>query len=173
MINLKQEWTNLKSEKNQLIMPFIVGLIILFCILFGSENSRGAEEVTFEPKLPEQELVIPWKVKRAEFKGSLEQNEKVNYLYSISNSKDFVLTVLAENGTLDHMRRSIKIGKNGYYDKGLCQVNQQWHSAFINSPDFKDWRKQARYCLEVFKKRPTAFYGYYVRGKMNRVITFN
>jgi len=172
MNNLSNELKLLKKDWKSLIMPIVVAIVILWMVIFGSGVSAN-QVVTFEPKLPEQELVIPWKVKRAEFKGSLEQNEKVNYLYSISNSKDFVLTVLAENGTLDHMRRSIKIGKNGYYDKGLCQVNQQWHSAFINSPDFKDWRKQARYCLEVFKKRPTAFYGYYVRGKMNRVITFN
>ena len=172
MTNLSNELKLLKKDWKSLIMPVGVFLVILWMLVTQSDVSAN-QDLTFEPKLPEQELVIPWKVKRAEFKGSLEQNEKVNYLYSISNSKDFVLTVLAENGTLDHMRRSIKIGKNGHYDFGTCQLNSQWHSAFINSPDFKDWRKQARYCLEVFKKRPTAFNGYYVRGKMNRVVTFN
>ena len=97
----------------------------------------------------------------------------MQYAYTISNSKDFLYTLYAENGTIDPQRRSMIIGKNGYYDYGLCQLNYQWHSAFIDSPDFDDWKKQVDYCWRVYQQRPTAFYGYYKRYNQSRHFVFN
>ena len=94
-----------------------------------------------------------------------DQEPIVQYLWQISHDKDFLYTVRAENGILDPFRQSILIGKNGYRDQGLCQLNRQYHSDFIDSKDFQDWKKQADYCWQVYQERPTAFYGYYQRHK--------
>lgn len=99
--------------------------------------------------------------------ASPEQQEKVDYAYLISNgNKDFILTLEAENGLWTTNRSSIAVGSNGYRDVGLCQLNRQWHVAFIDSPEFSDFRKQLSYCYEVFRKGMesgrirTTFYGY-------------
>jgi len=112
-----------------------------------------------------------WKVEL--INHSEKQNEIINYAYDISNSKDFIYTLKAENGTLDPKRKSNVRGANGYWDWGLCQLNYQWHSQFIDSPEFNDWRKQIDYCWEVFKKRPSAFYGYFNRYKVKHFFKFN
>lgn len=105
--------------------------------------------------------------------ASPEQQEKVDYAFLISNhDKDFVLTLEAENGLWATTRRSIAIGANGYRDVGLCQLNRQWHHRFIDSPEFRDFRKQLHYCLEVYQKAidsgriRTTFYGYNNRHKV-------
>ena len=99
--------------------------------------------------------------------ASPEQQEKIDYAFLISNNdKDFVYTLEAENGLWSTERSSIIVGANGYRDVGLCQLSRQWHSDFINSPEFKDYKKQLEYCWGVYQdgvKRgriKTTFYGY-------------
>ena len=113
-----------------------------------------------------------WSIFPAISGHSLQQIQKLRYAWDISKDKDFVLTFKSENGTIDPNRRSDIIGSNGYYDYGLCQLNYQWHSEFINSPDFKDWKKQMDYCYKIYLQRKGAFYGYYNRHKVEHFFTF-
>lgn len=99
--------------------------------------------------------------------ASPEQQKKIDYAYLISNyNNDFIYTLEAENGNWDTNRSSIIVGANGYRDVGLCQLNRQWHSSFIDSPAFKDYKNQLHYCWDVFTKAMdsgrirTTFYGY-------------
>lgn len=102
-----------------------------------------------------------------------DQEPIAEYAYRVSGGdKDFLYTLRAENGTFDPDRRSDIIGANGYYDMGLCQLNYQWHSDFIDSPDFQDWKKQVEYCWQVFSKRPGAFYGYFKRHAQAKYFAF-
>jgi len=157
---ISNEKNALKREWKSAIMPIVVFAIILSLAFIGSEDSLAQSRITFNVPETPIEYKIPWRTERLEFRGSAFQNEVINYLFAISGDKNFVYTVIAENGTLDPTRRSNVIGVNGYWDHGLCQLNMQWHRPFITSQAFKDWRKQAHYCLGVYRKRPTAFYGY-------------
>lgn len=83
-----------------------------------------------------------------------------------------MFTLEAENGRWDI--NAINRNRNGSFDKGLCQLNSQYHSPFINSKEFKDWRKQIDYCWGVWQdaikkgRIRTTFYGYnhrYTRSK--------
>lgn len=93
-----------------------------------------------------------------------DQNQYVKLASIISNNDlDFILTLEAENG-LWKLDRISKANSNGTKDYGLCQLNSAYHWNFIQSDDFKDAEKQLKYCYEVFKKRPGAFYGYFRRN---------
>ena len=53
--------------------------------------------------------------------------------------------MVAENGQVTHDRRSDKIGKNGYYDYGYCQINEGAHYEIVNDERFlsdKEWQIQ-------------------------------
>ena len=108
-----------------------------------------------------------------------EVNTILSYAYNISGEKDFVKTLVAENGTVDPQPKSDIIGANGFSDYGLCQLNRQWHYKFINSEDFKDPFKQIDYCYGVYQdgmKRGiirTTFYGYNNIHKVEHLLTFN
>ena len=150
----------IKKESSNLSFLVVVLLGLAWMLIYGmADKTLAFQSVTFEPSLPANEYLIPWKVDRLTFKGSAYQNEVVNYANAIGG-KDFTLTIVTENGTLDPMRRSNVIGSNGHWDFGICQLNTQWHEKFVRSDDFKDWRKQAHYCLGVYKRRQTAFYAY-------------
>lgn len=134
-------------------------------------TDENGEILTFNLLPPE--TVLKWQIHKVTMPDhSAFQNEIMRYAYRLSNNKDFLYTLRAENGTIDPNRRSNIIGANGYYDYGLCQLNYQWHSNFIDSDEFNDWRKQIEYCYEVFKKRPGAFYGYYKRHSQNKHFKF-
>lgn len=95
-----------------------------------------------------------------------DQNEIIKYASEISgNNLDFIATLEAENGLWEVNRISGK-NKNGSHDYGLCQLNDFYHKSFISSPEFKDYKKQIKYCYGVYIARPTAFYGYYKKNKM-------
>lgn len=103
----------------------------------------------------------------------------MSYAYDLSNDKDFVKTLVAENGTVDPQRKSMIVGSNGYSDFGICQLNRQWHNKFIDSQEFKDPFKQVEYCWGVYQdgvKRgiiTTTFYGYNKRHTVEHLLTFN
>jgi hypothetical protein len=95
-----------------------------------------------------------------------DQNQIIKYAsIATANNLDFISTLEAENG-LFSIDRVSKPNRNGTKDYGLCQLNSRYHSNFIKSADFKDYKKQIDYCWKVYQKRPTAFYGYYKREKV-------
>jgi len=51
------------------------------------------------------------------------------------------------------------IGKNGYYDYGLCQVNKGYFPHIVNDERFfSNWKWQLDECLKLYKGG-TKFYG--------------
>jgi hypothetical protein len=54
--------------------------------------------------------------------------------------------------------KSHQIGANGYSDYGECQLNRMYHKPFIDSVNFKDWRKRLDYCYKTYKGG-AKFYG--------------
>ena len=76
-----------------------------------------------------------------------------NYAYQISSGDlKFVALLDAENGQRNMYRKSDKVGDNGYYDYGLCQINQWWHPEIVNTKQFWADRKfQIDKCLELYK----------------------
>lgn len=84
----------------------------------------------------------------------------MQYAWEISKDKNFVYLLEAENGKAwDHQRRSILIGKNGYYDYGMCQINKGYHKKIVNDDRFfTDWKWQMNQCLRLYKGG-TTFYG--------------
>ena len=141
-----------------------------FLIIENVEASDNMFTFNLEPPV----TPIEWRIRTVELPNhSAFQNEIMEYAYKISNNKDFLYTLKMENGTIDPNRKSDIIGKNGHWDYGLCQLNYQWHSEFINSDTFDDWSKQIDYCYNVFKQRPTAFYGYYRRHLARKHFKFN
>jgi len=80
--------------------------------------------------------------------GTQEQQEIIDYAWSLSNDQDWILTLETENGhwTVD------RIGglNNGYI--GLCQLSRYYHKAFIESPEFLDYKHQLLYCVEVYAR---------------------
>ena len=101
-----------------------------------------------------------------------ERQDWINYAYKIW-WKDFVLTILAENGTMWIDRKSGMVWANGYSDYWLCQINVWYHKDILsdwkNWKRFKDWfynpYKQLDYCNKLFITG-TRFYWYDVRHKV-------
>lgn len=96
------------------------------------------------------------------------QHEKINHILEVSNNdKDFLFTLEAENGQFDPF--AVNWNTNGSFDKGLCQLNSNYHLDYINGTDFPDWRKQVYYCYDIYldakqkNRLSTTFYGYNVR----------
>jgi len=98
--------------------------------------------------------------------ASPEQQKIINYAYEQTKNLDFIYTLEAENGLWEPTRNSMRLGANGYRDMGLCQLNRQYHSPFIDSKEFRDYKAQIHYCYEVYQKAEakgrlnTTFYGY-------------
>lgn len=100
------------------------------------------------------------------YKVGEDQNSIIRLASNIShNDLDFISTLEAENGLWKIDRKS-RPNSDGTRDYGLCQLNSAYHKSFIQSRDFKQTPLQIKYCLAIFKQRPTAFYGYYHRNEM-------
>jgi hypothetical protein len=172
MNNVKKDW----------LLTGAVWLIILIALLCMDIGDLTAKEFT-PTAFPYLQSVIgqyedkPWNINPAPVHiGSKAQQEIVDYAWSASGGDlDFILTLKAENGTFDPNRQSGCKDEKGAREPsfGLCQLHKKWHSAFINSPSFKDWHKQVNYCLKVFERRPGAFYGYYNRLKVKKYFIIN
>ena len=92
-----------------------------------------------------------------------DQNKVVRLASKISNNDiDFITTIEAENG-LWTLNRVSRRNSDGSYDKGLCQLNSRYHATFIKSKDFDSAEAQIKYCWNVYKNRPSSFYGWYKR----------
>lgn len=136
---------------------------------------KGDKASTLSPALlPESKPEVKQLYQKKDVSEDQQQYVRLASLIS-NNDLDFLLTLNAENGLFTPDRLHPK-NKNGSRDYGFCGLNSTYHWKFINSPDFKDPEKQLRYCYEVFKARPTAFYGYKVRNKHKskfQLITLN
>jgi len=114
-----------------------------------------------------------WYGECSKAKTGEDYQEKLDYMVEYTKGDmEFIYTVHAENGGLQTFARNYN--SNGSYDVGLCQLNSTYHSAFINSDEFKDWKNQVAYCYDVWndawsKNRIwTTFYAYkhrYARAK--------
>lgn len=108
-----------------------------------------------------------------------ERQDWLNYAYR-KWWIDFVLTILAENGTMWIDRKSNSVWANWYSDFWLCQINIWWHpevlSWYSNWKMFHDWfydpYKQLDYCYWKFAEG-TRFYGYDVRHRMQDKIIYD
>lgn len=85
--------------------------------------------------------------------ASENMQEKIDYAWEISKSRDFIYTVEAENDRWDENR----ISPTG--DWGVCQINKASHPEVIKDKNFKDWKWQIRKCWDFFKGG-VRFYGY-------------
>lgn len=102
-----------------------------------------------------------------------DQNQYVRMASKISNNDlDFLATFNAENGLFNPFRKHPFANKDGSRDYG-CGLNSTYHLKFIRSADFKDAHKNIQYCYDIFKKRPTAFYGYYKREEQKKLFSCN
>ena len=100
-----------------------------------------------------------------------DQNQYVRIAAEISgNDLDFLATFDAENGLFDPFRLHPTPNSNGTRDWG-CGLNSQYHSNFINSPEFKDPYKNIQYCYNIYKEKPTRFYGYNRRESHKKYFT--
>ena len=107
--------------------------------------------------------------------ASDEVNEKINYAYMVSNNKDFVLTLNAENQSWDEHLHSYKKYERGgqlWSDSGICQISRYYHTHIVTDPKWSDWRWQIDQCLKLYKSG-TRFYGYDHRHKRGTKIIFN
>ena len=71
----------------------------------------------------------------------------------------------------DYNRRSDIIGKNGYYDFGLCQINEGYHPEIVNDPNFSSVEFQLNKCLELYRGG-TVFYGAFRKNVAAKNIIF-
>lgn len=94
-----------------------------------------------------------------------DQQRVVRLAADISNNDfDWILTLEAENGLWDMYRRHPYANKNGTVD-WACGLNSAYHKDMISKIQSKEASEEdiLRYCYDVYKQRPTAFYGYYKR----------
>jgi hypothetical protein len=117
-------------------------------------------------------------VKHIWFPENDERQKLVKYAYKIGG-KDFLLTILAENSTMQIDRKSIIVGSNWYSDYWLCQINIWYHPEILsnwkNWKKFKDWfydpYKQLDYCQKLFSWW-VRFYWYDKRHTVKKNILF-
>ena len=92
-----------------------------------------------------------------------DQNDVVRLASKISNNDiDFITTLNKENGIWDMRRKHPHRNKDGSWDYA-CGLNSYYHKPFLKNLEIKTDEEIIKYCYEVYKNRPTAFYGYYLR----------
>lgn len=95
-----------------------------------------------------------------------DQNHIVRYAAKVSNNNlDFLTTIEGENGIWTLDRQSKGVGFDGNRAYGLCQFYYTFHKDFINSEDFKDYKKQVDKCWELWSEKPTRFQAYHTRKR--------
>jgi hypothetical protein len=128
------------------------------------EPKKEVVKVAQAPKI-EVKKEIPIKRKS----GTDEQHKIVEYLWNKTQNIDLILTFERESG-LD--KNAYNVNKNGSFDKGLCQVNSNYHLDWINSKDFKDIYKQMDYCIDLYlsyEKRGIVGKRFYAYNKRSTV----
>ena len=88
------------------------------------------------------------------------RNKLINYAYKISSGDmKFIGTLEVENYMRSGSRRSLKRWANGYFDRGMCQINQGYHKDIVNNSRFwTDDFWQLEQCWKLYKEG-TRFYG--------------
>lgn len=170
---------NLKL-KLKLILEIIIISLFVLCIGVITGQATKEDSIKFSVKINTTNPPLNWGKKLKElswrvkltYPASVYENEVINYAYKISNSKNFLYTLRGENSLFTTDRRSSIIGSNGHWDRGICQLNYQWHKDFIDSPEFQDWKKQVDYCWNIFKDRPYRFYAYFKRDTQKQFFHF-
>jgi len=104
-------------------------------------------------------IATPKKAVCTKITAEEDQNQYVRMASEISNNDlDFLALLDAENGFWTIDRKSRKVGKNGYYDYGFCQINKGYHSEIVNDKRFfTDAHWQLEQCYNLYKGG-TTFY---------------
>lgn len=95
-----------------------------------------------------------------------EEQIKIRWIWDKTHDLDMILTFERESGFKNVIS---KYNSNGTRDYGETQLNSQYHSNFIFSEKFKDWRQRLDYGIIIYnnaKKRGilnTTFYAYPIR----------
>lgn len=90
--------------------------------------------------------------------GESWKEEPSKYAWSLNPDKLMIMTFIAE-GDFNLKRRSDLKGANGYYDWGICQINEGYHKKIVRDPRFfTDWKFQVEQCVKLYKGG-TTFYG--------------
>lgn len=145
----------------------------------GEHGFIEPEQTEEKPTVAKKEIVEINKIKHKDWDFQDERQDWLNYAYDIWGL-DFVLTILAENGTMWIDRKSLAVWANWYSDYWLCQVNVWWHPDVLsdgsNGKRFHDWfydpYKQLDYCYKKFAGG-TRFYWYDVRHRMKDKLIFD
>ena len=107
-------------------------------------------------------------------KGANPQTQEfINYAWHISQDKSFIMTIERESGF--SLGAISPMNYDGSVDRGIMQLNSRYHGAFINSPEFGDYKHQLLYGAEVYARSGgKAFNGYFKRYEVyNRFIWYN
>jgi len=144
----------------------------------GYEDYSSEIGLRFGDKLREAQLESqPWVITHTPqlINHSKEQQAIVDYAWEVSHSKDFLLTLKAENGTFDPKRQSDYINKWGKREDswGVCQLHRKWNAHIVDDPRFFSgvpW--QIRKCWEKFSINPNLFMGYKKRFRETKHFIF-
>jgi len=81
--------------------------------------------------------------------GNAEQNEAVEYLWNKTKNIDMILTFYGESYLLKDV---VNRNTNGTQDRFFCQLNSQYHAAFISEVEKEKVSdgKILDYCIEVW-----------------------
>lgn len=90
--------------------------------------------------------------------ASEEQQKYIDYAWDISHDKKFIEMIEGESSAWEIDKKSIKIGANGYYDYGFCQINKGWHPEVFTDQFFTNYEYQLNICWKYFSGG-VKFYG--------------
>jgi hypothetical protein len=117
-----------------------------------------------------------WIIKHTWFPEDSIVQSYVQYARDISWwDMDFITTLEAENWLWNPQRQSNVIDKYGNREPSFwfCQLHTTWHNDVVSDPRFKsDPYRQLEKCYEKFIWG-TTFYGYFVRGWLDKRFSFN
>ena len=166
-MNYKKEMEQIKkAHKTSPLWIILLTLLAIGFMILTNESKTSmvleanASEVAFHLEPPRNNN---WNIQRAQMQDDspkvLEmyhhsplQEAIMNRMYAKYPDKDMLYTFKQECGNVSTDCVSSFTGFDGNRAYGVCQLYYTFHKNFINSPDFKDWRKQADYCVDVWKK---------------------
>lgn len=103
-----------------------------------------------------------------DWKGELAQ-EVLKTMWIVSDhNKDFIQTMIAENGSFDPYLKHPNRNKDGSWDYSFG-LNSYYHQPFINKILNKEVGIEdiVKYHYNIYQQRHGAFYGYYKRNNAN------
>ena len=155
-----------KANKSEVAEAIVNVILILSFLVVGLNSVKGMETYAvdekgnelFYPKLLStiSEYQEPWKVLRPvelTYHHSKLESDIVNYEWELYPKKDMLFTFRGEHGAIgDIYGKSREVGFDGQRGYGICQLYYTYHKDFIDSEDFKDWRKQVERCVNIYKE---------------------